>query len=150
MNSPTMTAPTHTYNRINAFLNRIQSSNVPGRLFLFFLAGNSALAVHVPQSVIGFLFKDAQQVGLVVACVALLGLFDTIINDMLPDKFHFSFGLSVRHIALMACAGFFALCAYLAVLSTISWITIPYFVACALTISVHTFFDLRRRFKWGV
>ena len=150
MKQATMPAHAHTYDKVNAFISKIQYSNVPGRLFLFFLSGNSALVTYVPESAIGFIFKGSPQVGLVVACIAVLGLFDTIINDMLPDKFHFSFGLSVRHIALMTCSAFFALCAYLTVLSPLPWIVVPYFVACSLTISMHTFLDLRRRFKWGV
>lgn len=142
--------PAVTYQRINAFLNKIQSSNVPGRMFLFFLTGNSGVWTYVPESTIGHLFKDAPQVGIVVACIAVLGLLDTAINDMLPDRFHFGFGLSVRHIALMICAGFFALCTYLVMLSPLPWVVATYFMACSLTISVHTFFDLRRRLRWGV
>ena len=143
-------APTASceYRRINAFLTKMQTSAVLGRVFLFFLAGNTAVVAHVPETGIGFLLKDTPFVGTAIACVALLGLCDTVINDMLPDRFNFSFGLSIRHVSLMSCAAFFALCAYLAVLSTLSWMVVPYFVACALTISVHTFFDLRRRLKW--
>lgn len=144
-----MPAPTHTYVGINTFLNKMQYSNVPGRLFLFFLSGNSAMLAYVPESILGFLYKGTPQVGLIVLCVAALGILDTVINDLLPDRFHFRFGRYVRHIALMLCAAYFALCTYLTVMSTLPWLVISYFAAPAITIAVHTFFDLRRRFKWG-
>ena len=145
----TMRSCSYAYADINAFLNKLQSSNVPGRLFLFFFAGVSALLVYVPESILGFLFKGHMQIGLVMACVAALGMLDTIVNDVLPDRFHFRFGCSVRHVALMACAAFFALCTYLTVMSNLPWLVIPYFAAPAAALAVHTFFDLRRRFKWG-
>lgn len=143
-----MPAPTHTYDGVNTFLNRVQYSNVPGRLFLFFLSGNSAVLAYIPESILGFLYKGTPQVGLIVLCVAVLGILDTTINDLLPDKFHFRFGCSVRHIALMICAAYFALCTYLTVMSTLPWPVIFYFATPAVAIAVHTFFDLRRRFKW--
>lgn len=148
MKCPPMSAPIHTRNSINTFLDKMSYSNVPGRLFLFFLSGNSALLAYVPESVLGFLYKDTPQVAVIVLCVAVLGVLDTIVNDLMPDRFHFRFGCSVRHIALMLCAAYFALCTYLTVMSTLSWPVIFYFVAPAITIAVHTFFDLRRRFKW--
>lgn len=141
--------PSYVYANTNMFLNKIQASNVPGRIFLFFLTGNTALMAYVPESTIGFLFKGSHQIGIIMVCIAIIGMLDTTINDMLPDAFHFSLALSIRHIALMACAMFFALCAYLTAMGTLSWIVIPYYVSCAITISVHTFFDLRRRLKWA-
>ena len=140
---------TRRYAAINKFIERIQFSSVPGRLFLFFLTGSRALGAYVPSTSLGQIFVDAQPIGIFVAAVALLGLLDTIVNDVLPDKYHIDFALSVRHVALMLCAAFFGMAVYLTVDTGFSWTVIPEFVACALTISVHTFLDLRRRLKWS-
>ena len=129
------------------YLDRLQVSNVAGRLFLFFLAAQTGLMAHDDATMVGRIFDGAEYIGVAVIVVAIIGIIDTGINDILPTEFTFPFALSIRHLLLMLCASFFAIGAFLATSMPITYISLPYFVACCLANCAHAFFDVRRRFK---
>lgn len=129
------------------FLDRLQNSNVPGRMFLFFLTMHAGVLAFDDNTMIGKVFNGAEYVGSIAIVVALIGMIDTFINDVLPDKYHFELALSVRHLTLMMSACFFATAAFLGTQLAVAYLTIPYFLACCLVISLHAFFDVRRRLR---
>ena len=129
------------------YLDRLQCSNVSGRLFLFFLAMHAGWLAYDDNTMIGLIFNNAEEIGAVVIFVALIGFVDTFINDILPEEFTFPFALTIRHFLLMSCASFFAVGAFLASKTTMTYVYLPHFVGCCIGTSMHAFFDIRRRFK---
>ena len=134
--------------RCGGFLDRLQATNVPGRMLLFFLTAHTGWLAGVDVSLIGKIFDGVEVIGVVAICIAVVGMVDTFINDVLPPKYHFAWALSTRHFTLMLCAGFFAVGAWLCLRPGDGIQMIPYFVVCCGTICLHAFLDLRRRFKW--
>lgn len=139
--------PVRASNPVNDFLDRVQAKSVPGRLFLFFLTAQTAWLAFVPGSMVSRIYSGIEIGCIAALAIAVLGLIDTIINDVLPDCFALRCALSIRHMTLMLCAAFFASGAFMATQVTGGMTVAPYFVACCLFISQHAFFDIRRRFK---
>lgn len=131
-----------------SFLDRIQTSNVPGRLFLFFLSLQTGALTNSPNTFTGIIFRGVEPIGPIVMVAAILGMLDTIINDVLPPRFHFLGALQTRHFTLMACAAFFAIGAWLCLRHPEAHQLISYYIGCCLAVTAHAFFDIRRRFKW--
>ena len=132
---------------VSDFLDRLQFSNVPGRMFLFFLTMHTGTLAYYDSTMIGRVYDGAEYFGGFAIGIATLGMIDTFINDIMPLKYHFSMALATRHFTLMLSACFFAVGAFLATTTEGAYPLIPFFVACSSVITMHAFFDIRRRFK---
>ncbi len=135
--------------QITTFLDKMGGGGPAFRLCLLLLVCSSSLAALVPESIIGNLLKGASYVGYVVFALSGVGIVETIINDLLPDKYHWQFALNIRHLALMACSAFFLILIFLLTQSSISMLVLPYFVIVATFLAWNAFMDIRIRFGPG-
>ena len=125
----------------------MQDSSVRGRFFILFLTGHTGFLAYDDDTMVGRVFNGAEYLGLIAMIAALIGFIDAIVNDVMPERFHFRAALTVRHFVLMTCAAFFSIGAWLASHFALAGNTVPYFVVCCLFICQLAFFDIRRRFK---
>jgi hypothetical protein len=78
--------------------------------------------------------------------IAVAGLVDTVVNDLLPERYTFNQGLQVRHTLFMLLAIGYALIMHAAVQAEI-YSAIPYFVTNIAFIIICAFGDVQRRYK---
>lgn len=135
--------------RLSAFLEKVGGGSPAFRLCLLLLVWSSSLVATVPQSTIGNLLGGATYVGWMVCALSMVGIVETIINDVLPERFRWEFALNIRHLALMACCGFFLILVFLLAQSEISKLAMPYFLIVAAFLAWNAFMDIRRRYGPG-
>ena len=73
----------------NGFMHRATESFGLSRLFMFFLTGFVAYLGSVPGTLNAKAFDGAGAYWWAVAMIALLGTVDTVVNDLMPDKYRF-------------------------------------------------------------
>ena len=135
--------------KIGTLLDKVGGGSPAFRMCLLLLVWSSSLAAMVPESTIGNLLEGNSFVGIAVFVLASIGIVETIINDVLPEKYHWEFALNIRHLALMVCCGFFLMLVFLLTQSEISNLVLPYFVIVAFFLAWNAFMDIRRRFGPG-
>ena len=133
-------------NHLRAYLDRLGGGGPAFRLCLLLLVWSSSLAAVVPQSTIGHLLAEARFIGWIVFFLCLIGIVETLINDVLPERFHWNFALHYRHLALLFCAGFYLMLVYLLTQSNISRLVVPYFLIMAFFLVWHAFMDIIGRY----
>lgn len=137
---------TRASQNLRSYLDKLGGGSPSFRLCLLLLVASSSVASFIPQLTIGKLLGGVQFIGAAVLILALVGIFETLINDFFPEKFGWDYALEIRHLALMLCSGFYFLLSYLLVESTISLIALPYFLIMATFLAWHAFMDIRKRY----
>ena len=135
--------------RFHTYLARVGGGSPSFRLCLLLLVWSSSLVATVPESMIGNLLKGSEFIGWIMFVLASAGVIETIINDYLPTRFRWAFALRWRHLALMACCGFFLTLIFLQTQSKISNLVLPYFVIVAFFLAWNAFMDIWKRYGPG-
>lgn len=89
---------------------------------------------------------SARAVLYTMTALALVGLLDTFINDVLPDEYTLHSGLEFRHVVFMGIALCYAAQMWFGV-AIESYMLIPYYSLHILFISVAAFLDVHDRYS---
>ena len=135
--------------RVHAYLAHVGGGSPMFRLCLLLLVWSSCLFVGVPESTFGNLLKDAPIIGWTMFAITSASIVETLLNDFLPDRFHWEFALKWRHISIMICAGFFLSLIFLITQSKISNLIMPYYVVMAFFLVWNAYLDIWRRYGPG-
>ena len=136
-----------TSEEVNSLLDRFRTTGAFMRLVLFGGTIGFAVAVFEPRSLITVLFGGQKLIPTGVALLAFIGGVETVINDLMTNRFSWARMQKVRHVLLIGCFFFFAATIGLCIEQEVSWAAYPVFALFMLGIVFHTFLDLRARYK---
>lgn len=112
---------------------------------VFFSAMHEKSVVHDIARIVS---PDVWFVLVAMCTVSVIGILDTIVNDILPDSCNFRFGLHKRHAIYMALGLGYAVVLWFA-LQAKMYAAIPYFLINIIFIVISAFVDVQYRFKEG-
>ena len=135
--------------QIGAFLDKFGGGSPAFRMCLLLMFLADSLLVLVSQSTVGILLQNAHYVGYGMILLATVGVIDTVVNDVLPDRFRWRFALNLRHFGLMACCVCYLMLIFLLTQSTLSWWVLPNYAVPAAFFAWNAFTDIRRRYGPG-
>jgi hypothetical protein len=82
-----------------------------------------------------------------LAVLALLGLIDLFVNDLLPERFVIARALHDRHLVNMAISCCFGVLMWTCVKYDLPTAILPFYAVYAVFVPVAAFADVRKRFK---
>jgi hypothetical protein len=132
-------------------LDRIQNTGVMGRIGIYLVALYVGVTSMLPESDIGRMFDTAGHfgdlVGWLLVGTSFLGVADSVINDLMTDKYVVRFGLMYRHYLLMSVAAAYGTAMFIAYGAPRGGWVQPFFLIQAMLTCAAALFDIRRRFK---
>lgn len=129
------------------FFDRVQQTGALTRLIFMAITSWSALAVFVPDTQAIRLYENVNLMAVSILVVCAFSMLDLVINDLLPERYHFPFGLRMRHRVLYFCAFFYAFGFYMGASVDVPWTTKGMQLTMAIGIGLHALLDIRRREK---
>lgn len=129
----------------------MQRNAVMGRIHVYLLALYFGFLSFQPTSNLGRLldkagvFGDAVG-GLLLICGAV-GVLDSLVNDVMTDRYALVLGLKYRHYLLMTVAGAYGTTMYMTLGLPDSFWFQPLFAIQIIMVAMVAFFDVRRRHK---
>ena len=124
-----------------------------GSIFRMYMGGNAMvnayLAIFEPRSLMFWVASTAEGAALIflLAIVGCAALLDAVINDFMPDRFHWRVAVRQRHFILAAMAFCYVAQLYVAFLYLRStWLLINYLWNVGAIMAV-AFFDAHQRSK---
>lgn len=126
-------------------LNRMIDSGAWLRIIIFGFTLNTVWLAHNPAASASKVFAEMMIVPWCTGWIAVMGLLDTLINDLLPHRFHWRYALTRRTGLLTCCSFFFIIGAFYAQRQGLEFSVISYFLGWVVVISVHSLLDFWRR-----
>ena len=80
-----------------------------------------------------------------VGALAIVGLVDTLINDIMSDRFTFLDALHTRHLVLMGIPICFAIQIFTCVSAELSYAILPYYFIYIILVPLSAFIDVQKR-----
>jgi hypothetical protein len=115
------------------------------RIGLLLLTIIAAVRAMTPDAQLYAAIPDAPEIAVIIIIMASVGLADTFVNDLLPERFSFLGALKIRHVVLLCCAAFFGIVCLLSTVVYVPTHLVVQMLTLGIWIAIHAFFDLIRR-----
>ena len=81
----------------------------------------------------------------IIGALAIVGMIDTLINDIMDERFTFMHALKTRHLVLMGIPICFAVQIFKCVSAELSYAILPYYLIYIVLVPLSAFIDVQKR-----